>query len=191
MVATQYGLIRLCLLMHHWHSDVQWHWSGQRFEEDEDEDKGTLRLFKNKIIEDGGVTVDFWFIKVHTSDWNSLWIIEYMKIIEFLWSLKSTLSFEITSRPSSNSFGSTKMIFPLENTIGSDIIRTSKKQYGKILRISKEHLENIQEHPWTLENIQEHLRTYEHILNTFENVHRICVSNWEHPENIREHQKHL
>ena len=42
----------------------------------------------NKTIEDGGITVDFWIIKVHTSNWNSLWIIKDLGIIEFLWIIK-------------------------------------------------------------------------------------------------------
>ena len=37
----------------------------------------------NKTIEDGGITVDFWIIKVHTSNRNSLWIMEYLEVIKF------------------------------------------------------------------------------------------------------------
>ena len=46
-----------------------------------------LQLMQNKTIKDGGIT-DFWNIKVHTSNWNSLWIMEYLGIIEFLWIIK-------------------------------------------------------------------------------------------------------
>ena len=86
MVATQYGLIRLCLLMHHWHSDVQWHWSGQRFEEDEDEDKGTLCLIKNKIIEDGGITGDHWIPLDHLGCPN-LQLMQFflVDLVDFFW----------------------------------------------------------------------------------------------------------
>ena len=48
---------------------------------------------------------------------------------------------------------------------------------------------SIYEYLWTSENIWKHLRSYGHILNTSENVHRISVSNWDHPENIWKHLK--
>ena len=42
----------------------------------------------NKTIVDGRITVDIWIIKDHTFYQNSLWIIEYLGIIQFLWILK-------------------------------------------------------------------------------------------------------
>ena len=72
-------------------------------------------------------------------------------------------------------------------------IGASWKHPGKTLQTSREHLENIkrtsinylekiQKHLWSSENICEHLRTSEHILNTSENLDRISVINWGHPE---------
>ena len=37
-----------------------------------------------KTIEDGGNTLDYWIIKVHAFNWTSIWIIEDLRIIEFL-----------------------------------------------------------------------------------------------------------
>ena len=50
-----------------------------------------LVLGKNKTMKNGGVIIDFRIIKVHTSNRNSLWIIEYLGIIEFLWIIKVQL----------------------------------------------------------------------------------------------------
>ena len=41
-------------------------------------------LLENKTISDGGITVDFSIIKVHTSNLNSPWIIRGLGIIEIL-----------------------------------------------------------------------------------------------------------
>ena len=51
---------------------------------------------KYKTIGDGGITVDFWIIKVH----QITGIIEYLGSSSFFGSLKSILSFEMTLRPS-------------------------------------------------------------------------------------------
>ena len=41
-------------------------------------------VLQNKTISDGGITVDFSIIKVHTSNLNSPWIIRGLGIIEIL-----------------------------------------------------------------------------------------------------------
>ena len=64
------------------------------------------------------------------------------------------------------------------------ILGTSREHLENIRRTSIENLEKIQKHLWSSENICEHLRTSEHILNTSENLYRIFVINWGHPENI-------
>ena len=51
-----------------------------------------------------------------------------------------------------------------------------------IKRTSIEYLKKIQKDLWSSENIFEHLRTSEHILNTSQNLYRISVINWGHPE---------
>ena len=56
-------------------------------------------------IEDGGITLDFLIINVHTPKWNFLLIIEGSGINKFL-------SFKMTFRPS-------KTVFPFENSFGS------------------------------------------------------------------------
>ena len=100
-----------------------------------------------------------------------------------------------------SSFGSLKFILSFEmiitfhqaHKIHRIILKTSWKNPGKILGTSREHLENIkrtckeylekiQKHLWSSENICKHLRTSEHILNTSENLYRISVINWGHPE---------
>ena len=63
-----------------------------------------------------------------------------------------------------------------------NILRTSREHLENIKRTSIEYLEKIQKHLWSSENICEHLRTSEHILNTSENLYRISVINWGHPE---------
>ena len=129
---------------------------------------------KYKTISDAGITVDFWIIKVHTSNWSSngwgslnSWdhriagIIEELGIIEFLW------------------------IFHLKWSSWKNpaiILGTSREHLENIKRTSIEYLEKIQKHLWSSENICEHLRTSEHILNTSENLYRISVINWGHPE---------
>ena len=40
----------------------------------------TWKTTKNKTMEDGGMTVDFWIIKVHTFNLNSLWIMDDLVI---------------------------------------------------------------------------------------------------------------
>ena len=62
------------------------------------------------------------------------------------------------------------------------ILGTSREHLENIKRTSIEYLEKIQKHLWSSENICEHLRTSEHILNTSENLYRISVINWGHPE---------
>ena len=64
----------------------------------------------------------------------------------------------------------------------ANILRTSREHLENIKRTSIEYLEKIQKHLWSSENICEHLRTSEHILNTSENLYRISVINWGHPE---------
>ena len=49
--------------------------------------KGVLVEKEDKTIDAGGITVDFW-IKVHIFNSNSLWIIRYLGIIQFLWIIK-------------------------------------------------------------------------------------------------------
>ena len=61
----------------------------------------------------------------------------------------------------------------------TDIVRTNTDHEEST---SVEYLEKIQKHLWSSENICEHLRTSEHILNTSENLYRISVINWGHPE---------
>ena len=79
------------------------------------------------------------------------------------------------------------------------ILKTSWKNPANILRTSREHLENIkrtsieclekiQKHLRSSENICEHQRTSEHILNTSENLYRISVIYWGHPEKKRLHR---
>ena len=53
----------------------------------------------NKTIKEGGITVDFWTIKIQTFNLNSH--------LDHTWG-------------SSNSFGSPKTIFPFENTFATD-----------------------------------------------------------------------
>ena len=64
----------------------------------------------------------------------------------------------------------------------ANILGTSREHLENIKRTSIEYLEKIQKHLWSSENICEHLRTSEHILNTSENLYRISVINWGHPE---------
>ena len=64
----------------------------------------------------------------------------------------------------------------------ANILRTSREHLENIKRTSIDYLEKIQKHLWSSENICEHLRTSEHILNTSENLYRISVINWGHPE---------
>ena len=59
---------------------------------------------------------------------------------------------------------------------------TSREHLENIKRTSTEYLEKIQKHLWSSENVSEHLRTSERILNTSENLYRISVINWGHPE---------
>ena len=66
----------------------------------------------------------------------------------------------------------------------ANILRTSREHLENMNRTSIKYLEKIQKHLWSSENICEHLRTSEHILNTSENLYRISVINWGHPENI-------
>ena len=54
--------------------------------------------------------------------------------------------------------------------------------WNRYYSTSIECLEKIRKHLWSSDNIGEHLRTSEHILNTSENLYRISVINWGHPE---------
>ena len=62
----------------------------------------------------------------------------------------------------------------------ANILRTSRKHQEDMYRISRKNPKKL----WLSENICEHLTTSEHILNTSENLYRIFVINWGHPENI-------
>ena len=44
--------------------------------------------YNNKTIKVGGINVDFWIVKVHTSNKKFLWIIEDLGIINFLGIIK-------------------------------------------------------------------------------------------------------
>ena len=61
-------------------------------------------------------------------------------------------------------------------------LRTSRQHLENIKTTSIEYLEKIQKHLWSFENICEHLRTCKHILNISENLYRISLINWGHPE---------
>ena len=52
--------------------------------------KTLTKLIKKKetTIKDGGIHLKLLDYQRHTSNWNPLWIIDYLRIIEFLWIIK-------------------------------------------------------------------------------------------------------
>ena len=71
-------------------------------------------LRKNKTIVDRGITVVFWIVKVHTSYYHWIPLDHRSPYFHLIWNLDHLG----TTWGSSNSFGSSKTIFPFPNTLG-------------------------------------------------------------------------